>query len=172
MKRRYFLKTVGTGGLAASVAPAWGAPAGTKKEPEQASPETILLKDYKPRSLYKIPTTEVPRAKFPIIDMHSHAYAKTPEEIAEWVKNMDEVGIEKTILLTETSGQEFTDVQRRFASYPGRFEIWCGFDYTGFDQPGFGRDIGKRAVAVVAKQPVRHPVEDRRVAVHPIPVFL
>jgi hypothetical protein len=70
--------------------------------------------------------------------MHSHAYAKTPEEIAEWVKNMDEVGVEKTILLTETSGQDFTDVQRKFAAYPGRFEIWCGFDYSGYDQPGFG----------------------------------
>ena len=150
MKRRSFLKTFGTAGLAAGVTPAWSmahfeneqdphlSSSDSPKEPEQTSPETILLKDYRPRSLYKIPVTEVPRAKFPIIDMHSHAYAKTPEEIAEWVRNMDEVGIEKAILLTETSGQEFTDVQRKFAAYPGRFEIWCGFDYTGYDQPGFG----------------------------------
>jgi hypothetical protein len=145
MKRRSFLKTVGTG-LAAGVAPAWSMsqtadqqnPSDTRKEPEQASPETILLKDYRPKSIHKVPITEVPRAKFPIIDMHSHAYAKTPEEIAEWVKNMDEVGVEKTILLTETSGQEFDDVKRKFSAYPGRFEIWCGFDYTGSDQPGFG----------------------------------
>src|SRR5450755_4967841 len=112
MKRRYFLKAVGTGGLAAGLAPAWDLrytaslqhphsdTSDAKKELEQASPETILLKDYRPRSLYKIPTTEVPRAKFPIIDMHSHAYAETPAEIAEWVRNMDEVGIEKTIVLT------------------------------------------------------------------------
>ena len=82
-------------------------PADSTKATEQISPETILLKDYRPKSLYKIPVTQVPKAKFPIIDMHSHAYAKTPEEIAEWVRNMDEVGVEKTILLTETSGQEF-----------------------------------------------------------------
>jgi uncharacterized protein len=150
MKRRSFLKTVGAASLAVGVTPAWSvpyladqqapnaSPSDAQKAPEQASPEKILLKDYRPKSLYKIPTTEVPKAKFPIIDMHSHAYAKTPEEIAEWVKNMDEVGVEKTILLTETSGQDFTDVQRKFAAYPGRFEIWCGFDYTGYDQPGFG----------------------------------
>ena len=30
------------------------------------------------------------------------------------------------------------------------------------------RDVGERAVAVVAKQPVRHPVEHRRIAVHPV----
>jgi hypothetical protein len=146
MKRRSFLKTVGVAGLAAGVTPAWSADRRTpnsissdaSKNPEQASPETILLKDYRPKSIYRIPVTEVPKAKFPIIDMHSHAYAKTREEIAEWVRNMDEVGIEKTILLTETSGKDFIDVQRKFSTYPGRFEIWCGFDYTGYDHPGFG----------------------------------
>src|SRR2546423_4506425 len=119
MKRRSFLETVGRAGLAVGVTPAWGMHqvanrrnphlsfADAKKKPEQASPETILLKDYRPKSLYKIPISEVPKAKFPIIDMHSHPYAKTPEEIGEWVRNMDEVGIEKTIILTGASGQEF-----------------------------------------------------------------
>jgi uncharacterized protein len=150
MKRRYFLKTAGTGGLAVGVSPAWSTryaaslqdqPSGTseaKKEPAQASPETILLKDYRPRSLYRIPTTKVLRAKFPIIDMHSHAYAKTPAEITEWIKNMDEVGIEKTIVLTDATGQEFADTFRKYAAYRGRFELWCGFDCKGYDQPGFG----------------------------------
>ncbi len=150
MKRRSFLKTISAAGLAMGVAPACGLSHEAKAQSTtsstsaaaeasaQTSPETILLKDYQPRSIYKIPVTQVSRAKFPIIDMHSHAYAKTPEEIAEWVRNMDEAGIEKTILLTETSGQDFTDTQRKFAAYPGRFEIWCGFDYTGYDQPGFG----------------------------------
>jgi uncharacterized protein len=150
MKRRSFLKTVGTAGLAFGVTPAWGmhhvagrqdphpSSSDAKKEPEQASAETILLKDYRPISLYKIPVSEVPRAKFPIIDMHSHAYAKTTEEIGEWVRNMDEVGIEKTIILTGANGQEFDDIHRKYAVYPDRFELWCGFDYTGYDEPGFG----------------------------------
>jgi len=148
MKRRSFLKTVGAASLATGVTPAWSVSnladqqaansSNAEKAPEHASPETILLKNYRPKSLYKIPITQVPKAKYPIIDMHSHAYAKTPQEIAEWVKNMDEVGVEKTILLTESSGQNFTDVQRKFSAYPGRFEIWCGFDYSGYDQPGFG----------------------------------
>ncbi|HEY1263216.1 MAG TPA: twin-arginine translocation signal domain-containing protein, partial [Terriglobales bacterium] len=149
MRRRSFLKTVGAAGWAAGVSPAWALPylanqkavdsgsSGAGK-PEAASPESILLKDYRPKSIHKVPATEVAKAKFPVIDMHSHAYAKTQNEIAEWVKNMDEVGIEKTILLTETSGQDFDDVKRKFGAYPGRFEIWCGFDYTGYDRPGFG----------------------------------
>ena len=150
MKRRSFLKKAGAAGLAVGVTPAWGMPhianqqdpnpssSDTQNAHEQASPETILLKDYRPKSLYKIPISEVPRAKFPIIDMHSHAYAKTPEEIAEWVKNMDEVGIEKTIILSGATGQEFDNVYRKYSVHSERFELWCGFDYTGYDQPGFG----------------------------------
>jgi hypothetical protein len=150
MKRRSFLEAVGTAGLAVGVTPAWSvryaanlqdphsATSGAKKGLEESSPETILLKDYRPRSLYKIPTTEISKAKFPIIDMHSHAYAKTPEELAEWVRNMDEVGIEKTIVLTDATGQRFDDIRRKYAVHPERFELWCGFDYTGYDQPGFG----------------------------------
>ena len=120
MKRRSFLETVGTAGLAVGVTPAWSvryaanlqgphsATSGAKKGLEESSPETILLKDYRPKSLYKIPTTEISKAKFPIIDMHSHAYAKTPEELAEWVRNMDEVGIEKTIVLLTLRGRDLT----------------------------------------------------------------
>jgi uncharacterized protein len=146
MKRRTFLQTVTAGGLAVGVNTAWGADNSASsgaKAAEQASPETILLKDYKPKSLYKIPITNVAKAKFPIIDMHSHAYAKTPEEISEWVKNMDEVGVAKTIVLTGETGAAFDDVYKKYALHRGRFELWCGFDYTGYDQSGFD----KRAIA-------------------------
>src|SRR6476659_10864151 len=140
MIRRSFLKAFATAGLTTRARPAWTLPhfEDAGQAPGQASPETILLKDYRPKSLYKVPITEVPRAKYPIIDMHSHAYAKSPEEIAEWVKNMDEVGIEKTIILSGATGQEFDDVYRKYAVHPDRFELWCGFDYTGYDQSGFG----------------------------------
>ncbi|PYV41689.1 MAG: amidohydrolase [Acidobacteria bacterium] len=105
---------------------------------DQDSPEKILLKDYQPKSIYKIPKTTVPKAKYPIIDMHSHPYAATPEQIAEWVKNMDAVGVEKTIILTMATGAEFDLIYQKYAQYPDRFELWCGFDYTGYEQPGFG----------------------------------
>jgi uncharacterized protein len=151
MKRRSFLEVVGTAGLAIGVKPAWGvadlAKSGGERASEQASPETILLKDYRPRSLYKVPITKIAKAKFPIIDMHSHAYAKTPEEISEWVRNMDDVGVAKTIVLTGATGQAFDEIYRKYAIHANRFELWCGFDYTGYDQPEFG----KRAIAALER---------------------
>src|SRR5271165_2444936 len=148
LNRRSFLKWAEVAGLVAALpsASAFATPENAKsgaranapgaKSP--ASPETILLKDYRPKSIYKIPVTQIAKAKFPIIDMHSHPYAKTEREIDDWVRNMDEVGVEKTIILAMATGAAFDEIQRKYAKHPERFEIWCGLDFTGFDKPGFG----------------------------------
>lgn len=104
----------------------------------QTPPDKLLLKDYRPKSIYKIPQTFIAKSKYPIIDIHSHPYANGAEEIAQWVKIMDEVGIEKTIIMTASSGARFDSIYALYAKYPDRFEVWCGFDYTGYDKPGFG----------------------------------
>ena len=100
--------------------------------------DTILLKDYRQVSLYKIPVTRVDKAAFPVIDVHTHDYAKTDEDVVNWIKMMDECGIEKTIILAMTSGAKFDSIMRKYGKYSNRFEVWCGFDYTGYDKPGFG----------------------------------
>jgi predicted TIM-barrel fold metal-dependent hydrolase len=146
MNRRLFLKWANLAGLAAGL-PATSALSAAIDDPKSAtaspakkaaSPETILLKDYRPKSIYKIPVTEIPKAKFPIIDMHSHPYAKTPREIEDWIANMAQVGVEKTMILTMATGAEFDELYRKYSKYPERFEIWCGFDFSGYDKPGFG----------------------------------
>jgi predicted TIM-barrel fold metal-dependent hydrolase len=104
----------------------------------QTPPEKLLLKDYKPKSIYNIPQTHIKKAKYPAIDVHSHPYARGPEEITRWVKNMDEVGIERTIILTYSSGAKFDSIHALYSKYPDSFELWCGFDFEGYDRPGFG----------------------------------
>jgi predicted TIM-barrel fold metal-dependent hydrolase len=149
MNRRSFLKWANLAGMVAGVPSASvfaadsdetrpGLPANASAAKKVGSPETILLKDYRPKSIYKIPVTEIPKAKFPVIDMHSHPYAKTAREIEEWVRNMDEVGVEKTTILTMATGAKFEEIYRKYAKHPERFEMWCGFDFTGYDEPGFG----------------------------------
>ncbi len=97
----------------------------------------IKLKDYRPKSIYKISISNIPKAKYPVIDMHSHAYANTEAELAQWVKTMDAVGVEKTIVMTQFTGAKFDSVYARYAQYGNRFEVWCGFDYTGYPKPGW-----------------------------------
>ena len=100
--------------------------------------DNILLKNYRPVSIYKVPVSHIERAAYPIIDAHTHDYAKTDEEIRDWIKAMDACGIEKSVVLTETSGPEFDTICKLYSKYSNRFEVWCGFDYTGYDKPGYG----------------------------------
>jgi predicted TIM-barrel fold metal-dependent hydrolase len=131
-----------TGGLLASVVLLGAAPWARAQTPdtEEAPAERLLLKDYRPRVIHEVPRTAITRARFPIIDMHSHPYARTPEQIDQWVRTMDELGIEKTIVMTGAVGERFDQAVELYARHPDRFSLWCGFDYSGFDQPGYGPD--------------------------------
>ena len=100
--------------------------------------DQLLLKDYRPVSVYAIPVTVPEKAKFPLIDMHSHAYALSAADIDNWVKVMDLMNISKTIILTMATGYTFDSLVDVYVKYPDRFELWCGFDYTGYDKPDFG----------------------------------
>jgi len=168
MDRRTFLQWAKLAGIAAGIPAVGRAGAASQERSESASgqgkstatsPEAILLKDYRPQSIYKIPVTTIAKAKFPIIDMHSHPYAKTPQQIDEWVRTMDEVGVEKTVILTMATGAEFDEVQRKYGKHAERFEMWCGLDFAGYDKAGFGpaavkelercRDAGARGVGEI-----------------------
>ncbi len=112
---------------------------GKEKIFEEKTSDEILLKDYRPYSLYNIPKTTVKHAKFQSIDIHAHQYATSPDLVDEWVKTMDDAGIEKTIILATCTGTKFDSVYHLYMDrYADRFEVWCGFDYTGYDTPGYG----------------------------------
>ncbi|MEJ2635602.1 MAG: amidohydrolase family protein [Calditrichia bacterium] len=104
----------------------------------QSNPDNLLLKNYRPKSIYKVPVTHIAKAKYAVIDMHSHPYAESLADVDQWVKNMDAVGIQKTIVLTMATGAKFDSLYKVYSKYPDRFEVWCGFDYTGYDKPGYG----------------------------------
>lgn len=103
----------------------------------QIAPDQLMLKEYAPRSIYKIPETAVETAKFPVIDMHTHVYYGDETNIARWVKIMDEVGLQKAVILSGNVGEKLDGVIAKYGKYPERFEVWCGIDFTGYDQPGW-----------------------------------
>ncbi|MFC2089566.1 amidohydrolase family protein [Bacteroidota bacterium] len=109
-------------------------------EKEQSVAETLLLKNYKPKSIYNLPETKVEQAMYPVIDMHAHVYAETKEEVAKWVKTMDDKGIQKVIVLSQAYGSRFDSIVDLYSEYPERFSLWCGFDYSGYNDPGFPED--------------------------------
>lgn len=104
----------------------------------QTPPDQLLLKDYHPRSIFKIPQTRVEKARYAVIDMHSHDYAPAEADVDRWARTMDEVGLERTVILSGSTGAKFDALVARYRKQPDRFAVWCGIDYSGFSQPGFG----------------------------------
>lgn len=125
----------------------WGGPG----VPDGPGPmDSVLLKDYAPKSSVIAPETFLEKARFPVIDVHVHHYparveGKSPEEaLAEWVKTMDETGVETSVVLTGAVGDKFDEFVRMYLDpYPGRFQLYCGINYENIDQ----EDYPERAVA-------------------------
>src|ERR1700733_12231658 len=77
--------------------------------------DSVLLKDWTPDSSLVVPVTDIPKARYPAIDVHIHvgrsgtglSGGDTAESLAAWTSVMDLVGVEKLIVLTEATGTEF-----------------------------------------------------------------
>src|SRR5262249_18425843 len=96
------------------------------------------------RSTLVVPETRVERFRFPVVDVHSHPYAKTAEAVADWVKLMDEVNVRTAFILTAATGAEFRDLVARYAkAHPGRFVMFAGFDKDGVDRPDYAERLRK-----------------------------
>lgn len=99
--------------------------------------QELKLKDYRPVSIYKTPQANVKKAKYPAYDMHTHDYMETAADVDDWVKRMDEMNIAKSMINTYTTGKAFDSAVGKYSGYKDRFIMFCGFDYTGADQPGW-----------------------------------
>ena len=100
------------------------------------------------RSTLVVPETRVTRFRFPVWDVHSHPYAETPEAVSRWVELMDQVGVEKTFVLTDASGPRFAALVAQYqAAYPGRFVMFCGFESDGVEAADYGERLRLRLEA-------------------------
>lgn len=104
----------------------------------------VLLKDYEPASSLVLPEHHPARAKFAAIDAHVHPAARTAEEAAQWVRLMDQAGIEMTVLLTGAAGKDFDRlVELYLKPYRKRFMLFCGIDTRNLktDDPEYPKKV-------------------------------
>lgn len=113
--------------------------------------DSVLLKDWAPKSSVIAQETFVPKAMYPVIDVHLHNYPaqvqsnlSEEEALAKWVKVQEEVGIQTSVILTGATGAEFDKlVETYLKPYPDQFQLYCGVLGTDIDKP----DYPERAVA-------------------------
>jgi predicted TIM-barrel fold metal-dependent hydrolase len=107
-------------------------------------PPTIV--DYRPASTVVADPHLVPKAKFPVIDIHNHTTV-TPANIEQLIKEMDSLNIR---LLNNLSGGNGDRLKRsietiRNSPYKDRFRLFVNVDWEGAGAPGWK----ERAIAQV-----------------------
>ena len=111
--------------------PAAGSVSAQSLEERKAAVQELRLKDYEPRSVFRIPRTDVRRAKFPVVDMHSHDYAADDAGVAAWVRTLDSCNIRySSVMHCEWIGAPFEEYIRKYRPYGDRFLFWCCFDLS------------------------------------------
>jgi predicted TIM-barrel fold metal-dependent hydrolase len=103
--------------------------------------DSLLLKDYTPASSLVVPRTPVAKARYPVIDVHTHSSMnrmKTSADVDAWVRRMDQVGVQLSVVFTEATGAEFDRQADLFLKpYPDRFQVYCGLDVSNIEAPDY-----------------------------------
>jgi predicted TIM-barrel fold metal-dependent hydrolase len=145
-------------GLVAKAASAAGmvAPKGRSSVEASAAGDSagapLSLEDYQPRSMLRVPETHVARAKYPVIDIHTHitdakvdkngvslsaarAYAATPQEL---LAVMDRKNIRSMVNLTGGYGSGLKETIARYDdAYRDRFYSFTEPTYEKFLEPNY-----------------------------------
>jgi uncharacterized protein len=116
----------------------------TETDPKAGPMDDILLKDWQPGSSVVVTESIIKKAMYPAIDVHSHHYDTSADNIAKRVKNMDEVGLETAVVLTSVTGEKFDKlVELYLKKYPGRFILHCGIDTKDIENQDYPARVAK-----------------------------
>ena len=154
-RRQWLHRTAVTfvGGSAVAFPP--GRRAGLVSASPVVTPRMPLdLTEFQPKSMLHVPETQVPRAKFPVIDIHTHLtfqaasqngvplgekmrHLAPPEEI---LAVMDRKSIRTLVDLTGGHGQGVAEVIQKWqTAYSGRFLVFTEPWWERSNQPGYSQ---------------------------------
>jgi len=110
---------------------------GAGRTPEFPPPSII---DYKPRNTLEVPEHPVPRARFPVIDIHSHQPTPiTPEQFDRVVAGMDANNLRILVNLSGGSGDRLRQGLDAVAKSPhrDRMVLFANVNFEGVGTPGW-----------------------------------
>src|SRR2546430_8406302 len=108
------------------------------REPEFKPP---TIREYKPKSQLVTPQHPVPRAKYPVIDIHSHQ--PTPISAAEYDRVMKGMEANNLQVLVNLSGSYGDRLRQgidalKASKYKDRMVLFANVNFSGPVGPGFG----------------------------------
>ena len=116
---------------------------GAGRQPE-FPPPTII--EYKPKSTLIVPEHLVPRAKFPVIDIHSHQPAPiSPQQLETVVKSMDPLNLRILVNATGATGDRLVQsiAAIKNTPYKDRMVMFTNIDFRNVG-PGYGQKMAQQ----------------------------
>jgi predicted TIM-barrel fold metal-dependent hydrolase len=108
---------------------------------------TLLLRDSRPRPMLHVETHRVIRAKFQVIDVHSHvndAMGIDPDHLppSKVIEIMDQCNVQTICILTGMWGNKLQKVMDEMVKpYPGRFMVFTQLDWSKVNDADFSRKM-------------------------------
>jgi predicted TIM-barrel fold metal-dependent hydrolase len=152
MSRKEALATAALLGAVVAVGIAQGARQGRgDRQPDAPLPN---ISEYKPTSTLVVPEHLVPRAKFPVIDLHGHPPPLTsPEAVERVVSAMDPLNL-RIMVVTGNPGRISREQMRQdlevlsTSKHTDRFAVFANIDFRNIE-PGFGKIAAEQLEADV-----------------------
>jgi uncharacterized protein len=107
--------------------------------------QDLTIREYKPKSTLVVPHHPVPKARYPVIDIHSHHFNLTRERWEQVLPEMDALNLRILVNLSGGSGEALKQLIATIESSPGkgRMLAFANLDFRDLETPGYGA----RAVA-------------------------
>lgn len=108
--------------------------------------QSLSVEEWEPRSTLVSAQNPTPRAKFPVIDVHSHQRSSTSaERLAQIVGEMDALNLGVLVNLSGGYGERLRETVRNFSGrYPKRFAVFANVDFSGIGSPGWSERAAKQ----------------------------
>ena len=129
---------------------------GYKPATDADSKKTILLKDFHPEPALHAAVHEIHRAKFPVIDVHSHTNDAVGigdrVDPKEMIARMDRLNIKTIVVLTGMWGDKLQSIiDNMVKPYSGRFVVFTQFDWSKINDPNFSQLMVRQIDESVAR---------------------
>tara|TARA_B100001123_G_scaffold278658_1_gene310187 strand:+ start:4298 stop:5419 length:1122 start_codon:yes stop_codon:yes gene_type:complete len=108
---------------------------------DQTDASDLTVEEYTPRSTLVVEEHPVLRAKYPVIDVHSHHWSLSSNQWAQILSEMDQLNLQ---VLVNLSGGSGSGLQRKIETIeasdaPNRMVHFANLDFDGGLYPGFGK---------------------------------
>src|SRR5215510_9647708 len=117
----------------------------TPQQDQKKYSQTPTIEEYQPKTTLVTKEHKVERAKFPFIDIHSHHWNPTADEVDRLVKEMDTINLRVMVNLSGGTGEQLRQtVATMKGRHPDRFVVFANLSYDDINTPGYGKRAAAR----------------------------